>query len=220
MDVNTLNAKDKERLRRVVEASATQQGFMNVVEKDYKKLAEAGFILISVDPLHKDTAGNPGCKVSPAGLEAWTAYSGAGGAGAATNGAATGGASKPKRARLEIDTAVPMPTGASVRAARESIYPFDGLEIGQSFHVAKTAEMEDPEKALGSSVSAAKRKFSKPLPGQHKTRKGFADNYELTRNFRMFRVTDKDPKGEGVRIYRIDLPPNPRVDGSKGAAVA
>lgn len=220
MEVATLSSKDKERLRRVVEAKNTPKGFINVVEKDYKKLADAGFVLLNTDPAVKDTGGNPGCMVSPDGLAAWTAFAAPGQPGAPGAPAAAAEAAKPKRERIAIDTNVPMPVGAQARAARESIYPFDGLELGQSFHVAKSPDMDDPEKALGSSVSAAKRKFSTPLPGQHKTRKGMADNYKLTRNFRMFRVGKDDPKGEGIRIYRVDLPANPNVDGTKGAATA
>lgn len=221
MEFGNLNAKDKQRLQRAVEARQSSQGFMYAASKDFTKLKDAG--LVEVNDQTKDGAGNVGVRASDAGMTAWnTAHPPAQGTQQPAGDVAQGAdpAKAAKRARLAIDEDVPMPKGAAIRAARESIYPFDALEIGRSFHVAKTAEMPNPEKALGSSVSAAKRKFSEPLPGTHKTRTGEVANYKLTRNFKMVRVGKDDPRGEGIRVYRVDLPANPNVDGKKGSATA
>jgi hypothetical protein len=217
MEFANLNAKDKQRFQRAVEARNSPQQSMFAPAKDFAKLKEAG--LVEINDQMKDAAGNVAVRASDAGLQAWNAAHG-GAQGAQNPAGSVASTVKPegKRARLEIDADVPMPTGSAVRAARESIYPFDALEIGKSFHVAKTEEMPNPEKALGSSVSAAKRKFSVPLAGTHKTRTGEVPNYTLTRNFKMVRVTKDDPRGEGIRVYRVDLPANPNVDGKKGSA--
>jgi|ERR1051325_1635744 hypothetical protein len=64
---------------------------------------------------------------------------------------------------IAIDDDVPMPEGQRNRAPRETIYPFDKLEVGQSFHVAKTEENPDPAIRLSSSVSGAHVRYSPVL---------------------------------------------------------
>ena len=48
------------------------------------------------------------------------------------------------------------------RTGRETIYPFDALNIGQSFFVANTPEHPDVAKSLASTVSSANQRFSVP----------------------------------------------------------
>lgn len=129
----------------------------------------------------------------------------------------------------EIDDAVPLPTN-TVRRTREGGYPFDKLEVGQSFHVAKTAENPDPASRLASSVSGARVKFSEVIPGEFETvtkktykkgadGKGYAKDENgkriveseteesqpktrLLRDFVVKSVDASDPKGEGARVWR------------------
>jgi hypothetical protein len=63
---------------------------------------------------------------------------------------------------IAIDDGVAMPSGQR-RAPRETVYPFEKLAVGQSFHVAKTAENPDPAARLSSSVSGARIRFSEQL---------------------------------------------------------
>lgn len=150
---------------------------------------------------------------------------------AAENGA--GGAEAPATAsKIEIDDAVAMPT-EKTRRTREGIYPFDKLEVGQSFHVAKTAENPDPVNRLQSSVSGARVKYSVEVPGETETvkvktykkaedGKGFAKDADgkrivesetevtrpklkLTRDFVVKAVDATDPRGEGARVWRVAL---------------
>lgn len=65
------------------------------------------------------------------------------------------------KAAIEIDDGVAMPEAKKGGAQRGSKYPFDLLvKVGQSFHVAKTAENPDPVTALASSLTGARRRFA------------------------------------------------------------
>lgn len=141
-------------------------------------------------------------------------------------------ASAPAASAYEIEDGVAMPTGTN-RKGREGGYPFDKLEIGQSFHVAKSAENPDPASRLASSVSGARVKYSEPVEGETiqvtvKTyKKGDDGKYlkgddgkrvvdtettetrpktRLTRDFACKAVGADDPKGEGARVWRVALP--------------
>lgn len=130
---------------------------------------------------------------------------------------------------IEIEDGVPVPTTTS-RAGRSGGYPFDKLNVGQSFHVPKTKENEDPASRLASSVSGARAKYAKVLEGQDETvtvkeyqrneaGKGFAKDSdgkrivigehketrpktEIVRDFIVKTVDASDPKGEGARVWR------------------
>src|SRR4051812_31490076 len=68
----------------------------------------------------------------------------------------------PKAAAVfEIDDNVPLPTKKVGGAKRGSKYPFDKLAVGQSFHVPATKENPEPVTALASSLTGARRLFSK-----------------------------------------------------------
>ena len=81
--------------------------------------------------------------------------------------AAASAATAPAKAGMfEIDSDVPMPAKVRRSAPRETIYPFDALEVGQSFHVPATAENENPALRLSSSVSAVHVRFSPVLTNE------------------------------------------------------
>lgn len=60
-----------------------------------------------------------------------------------------------------IDDAVPLPEKKKGGAKRGSKYPFGALAVGQSFHVPATVENPEPLTALASSLTGARRLFSK-----------------------------------------------------------
>lgn len=127
-----------------------------------------------------------------------------------------------------IDDGVTMPTDVA-RRGRSGGYPFDKLEVGQSFHVAKSAENPDPASRLASSVSGARVRFSEKT-GETETvtvktykrgpdGKGYAkdaddkriveserqetrDKLKVTRDFTVKSVGTDDPRGEGARVWR------------------
>lgn len=146
---------------------------------------------------------------------------------AAENGAG-GNAPAVSNSGFEIDDAIAIPTN-SARRSREGGYPFDKLEVGQSFHVAKSAENPDPVTRLQSSVSGARAKYSVET-GETETvtvkeyqrgenGKGYAKGADgkrivvstktetrpktkVTRDFTVKAVDASDPRGEGARVWR------------------
>lgn len=127
----------------------------------------------------------------------------------------------------EIDDGVVAPP--KTRKPNKNGYPFDKLEVGQSFHVAPTAEFPDPVARLQSSVSGAKLKYSVPT-GENETveiklyqRVGNTKEYakgadgkriqvgsrsetrpvlKATRDFTVFPVDADDKRGVGARVLR------------------
>jgi len=92
---------------------------------------------------------------------------------------------------FEIESGIPVPrTRQGGKGGGK--YPFAKMEVGQSFHVAATEENDNPAKNLASTVSAAKKRYK--VDGK------------LTRNFVVRRVDETDPKGNGARVFRIELP--------------
>ena len=228
MDRSKLTPASNARLDEAMAATKSDRGFLFGRKADFQELIDAGFV--AINETIRDGKGvnvKYAIKVVPAALgldenqtaENQTAPTG----GAPTT---TADAAKPKSSFVIRDD-VPLnpinrPRGG-IGGERDSKYPFDelkindGAEFGQSFHVAKSAEMPDPAKTMASSVSAAKRRWSEPMEGQHRNRKGtYSDNYRMTRNFVMREVKGKtaenpngDPDGDGVRIFRYKLPDNP-----------
>lgn len=130
----------------------------------------------------------------------------------------------------EIEDGVALPT-STTRRGREGGYPFEKLEIGQSFHVAKSDKNPNPVSRLASSVSGARVRFSeKTGEMENATVKTYAKNADgsytkdadgkrvvestatesreklrLTRDFVCKAVGAEDPKGEGARVWRVAL---------------
>lgn len=108
-----------------------------------------------------------------------------------------------KIATVAIETVAP--------AARASAkYPFEQLEVGQSFFVPNSAsEKNDAAKTLASTISGANKKFSTPVEGQTKIMRGKTVQVrEPQRLFEGRRVADGAAWGEefagqaGVAVIR------------------
>lgn len=90
-------------------------------------------------------------------------------AGKAALAADTSTAEQPKPAAaatassFAIDDGIPMPARTSRGGSRESAYPFDALNVGQSFHIPKTEANPDPAMKIASSVSGARVKYAVPV---------------------------------------------------------
>jgi len=102
---------------------------------------------------------------------------------------------------FEIDTDVPMP---STRGGRSSVaYPFEKLEVNQSFHIPATTEKPNPAKSIASTVSAASKSFATDTGKTKTTPKGnTVPVLEFTRKFSVKAVDASDPKGAGARVWR------------------
>lgn len=98
---------------------------------------------------------------------------------------------EPKKAKqttlFEIDDNVPLPP--KKRKTGGSKYPFDLLEVGQSFHIPVSEENPDPAKRVASAVTNANRKWKN-------------DEGVVLRHFESREVDENDPRGPGARIAR------------------
>ncbi len=104
---------------------------------------------------------------------------------------------------FQIEDNVSIPTGAASRG--NSLYPFDALNIGQSFFVAKTAEMENPAKSLASTVAGANKRYAVETGEVRVNRKG--KEVPATRQERQFVVRAvKEGDKEGARVWRVEVP--------------
>lgn len=112
---------------------------------------------------------------------------------------------------FKIVSNVPLPTSKR-GSAGDKKYPFDALQVGQSFFVPATPDF-DPIKKLGSTVSSATARYAVEIPGQTRT----ARNGEVvpatrqTRRFVMRKVADGEAYGHpgvaGAGIFRIEDAP-------------
>lgn len=83
---------------------------------------------------------------------------------------------------FEVESNIPIP--AKLKQKRKPRYPFDEMDVNDSFHVAVSEKKPNPAKSLASTVSAANRR-----------------NEDKT--FKVFPVDESDPKGPGARVFRI-----------------
>jgi hypothetical protein len=91
---------------------------------------------------------------------------------------------KVARVEPEIEKNIPMPVLNKGRMRGSYKYPFEKMEIGDSFHVAKSEERPKPARTLASTVSTASKKYGKV--------------------FRVRSVGEEDPKGPGARVFRVE----------------
>lgn len=107
---------------------------------------------------------------------------------------------------FQIEDAVPMPTVAG-RGSRTPVYPFDQLEVGQSFFVANDEDRPNAAKSLASTVSSATARYSVPSEdGATKTNRKGAEVPVMveTRKF-IVRAVDETAQGRGpgARVWRV-----------------
>ncbi len=102
-------------------------------------------------------------------------------------------------------------------------YPFDRLEVGQSFHIKPTAKVPEPWKSVNAAVSLATKSYDQPEldangaqmnetvtlkkrgPDGKMIAAGETTRIKMkhTRTFSIVRVDNTDPKGVGARVYRL-----------------
>lgn len=143
--------------------------------------------------------------------------------------AALGASDNSGGSNFEIEDNVPIPQN-SVRRGRTGGYPFEQLQVNQSFHVPAKADEEPSAVAarLQSSVSGARARFAEETGEQEtytvKTYKrnpdgsfvkdengkrvveseteGTRPKMRATRDFTVKAVDASDPKGPGARVWR------------------
>lgn len=130
---------------------------------------------------------------------------------------------------FEIEQGIAIPNASTTRRGRSGGYPFETMEVNDSFHVPVSADNEKPAERLASSVSGARSKFAvkdgdKTEEVKVKTYKRGEDGkylkdaegkrvietettetrpvMKVTRDFVVRAVDASDPKGEGARVWR------------------
>jgi hypothetical protein len=136
-----------------------------------------------------------------------------------------------------VQKGVALPTPKTKKQKKEKgerviLYPFDSMEIFDSFHVPVTAENPEPWKNVSSQVNVANKKYRIPLLPEEmitvekKTAiKDAEGNFVLgedgkrtyavsqitekkmvpTRKFALRQVGAGDPSGAGARVWRVEL---------------
>lgn len=107
---------------------------------------------------------------------------------------------------FEIET-VPMPERtrkpSGLRAGRTPLYPFDSLEVGQSFFVADKAADKPAFKAMASTVAGANARHSEVIEGQTRVNRK-KETVPATRQLRKFKIVEDEKNGQkGARIFRV-----------------
>lgn len=225
-------------------AAATRdnnRGFLYLSDEDFNKFPTADAEFIEQNPADRNEGGIA-TRLGPKGLAYadehpvepsadYTVQSegagggNGGGAGVeASNGRKRQSTGFTRPENIEIDDAVPVPT--ATRSARtEPAYPFDKLNVGQSFHIAATEKCPVPAKSVASSVTTAIRKYATPIKNEDGSNvieevavRGKADKQprivmKVERKFIIRTVGKDDARGPGCRVFRVDPDQNERIYG-------
>lgn len=99
--------------------------------------------------------------------------------------------------KIEIGVPIPAPVG---RGRSGSKYPFEALEVGQSFFVPDTAEQPDAAASLASTVSGATQRYAVDHATETKTVKGkLVSKKVYARKFALRKVEG------GARVWRVEV---------------
>lgn len=166
---------------------ATQKGEDIYASVDETKALEAEG-LVEVHPTTVGPNGERLVRATAKAIQAQNAQPNATAAGASTAGAGT-----PVKPSFTIDKGIPIPESVGRGRIGATKYPFDAMEVGDSFFIA------EDHKKLASTVSSANQRYAKPDPTgeQRKARNGqMVPKTVLTR-----RYVVKQVEG-GSRIWR------------------
>ena len=169
---------------------------MFVPESVYAPLVEAG--LVEINPGMTDENGNVATRATQKGIEsldsAATVADNA--TSEATSATAATGETQKVKSMFKIEDSIPVPT-ISGRGRGGNVYPFDQLEVGQSFFV-------EGEKAISpSTVSSAIARYAVPsADGATKTNKK-GETVPVMVETRKFVVRSVEENGvKGARVWR------------------
>ncbi len=172
--------------------AATEAGNAeNVAVDSANILVEKGFA--EVNPNGPNGDGTVATRATAAGIES-------------VKGTATvAEAAKPS---FELETGVEMPAAKRTgRSIATSIYPFDKMEVGQSFFIPATDKKPEPAKSLASTVSSATARYAVKLTNEDGSPKMVLNRkkkeVQATQNTRVFVVREAEKDGvKGARIFR------------------
>lgn len=175
---------------------------MFVPESVYAPLVEAG--LVEINPGMTDENGNVATRATQKGIEsldsAATVADNA--TSEATSATAATGETQKVKSMFKIEDSIPVPT-ISGRGRGGNVYPFDQLEVGQSFFVANSEDKPNAVKSLASTVSSAIARYAVPsADGATKTNKK-GETVPVMVETRKFVVRSVEENGvKGARVWR------------------
>jgi hypothetical protein len=175
---------------------------MFVPESVYAPLVEAG--LVEINPGMTDENGNVATRATQKGIEsldsAATVADNA--TSEATSATAATGETQKVKTMFKIEDSIPVPT-ISGRGRGGNVYPFDQLEVGQSFFVANSEDKPNAIKSLASTVSSATARYAVPsADGATKTNKK-GETVPVMVETRKFVVRSVEENGvKGARVWR------------------
>ena len=175
---------------------------MFVPESVYAPLVEAG--LVEINPSMTDDNGNVATRATQAGIESLDNGEtiGNNSTSEATSATAETGKTEKVKTMFKIEDSIPVPT-ISGRGRGGNVYPFDQLEVGQSFFVANSEDKPNAAKSLASTVSSATARYAVASEdGATKTNKKgeVAPVMVETRKFVVRSVEENGVKG--ARVWR------------------
>jgi len=175
---------------------------MFVPESVYAPLVEAG--LVEINPAMTDDNGYVATRATQAGIESLDsgATVGNNATSEATSATAETGKTEKVKTMFKIEDSIPVPT-ISGRGRGGNVYPFDQLEVGQSFFVANDESKPNAAKSLASTVSSATARYAVPAEdGSTKTNKK-GEVVPVMVETRKFVVRSVEENGvKGARVWR------------------
>lgn len=123
----------------------------------HASLVEAG--LVEINPGMTNEAGEIATRATQKGIDSMN-----------TPNTATGTAAPVAPSSFAIEDGIAMPT-ASGRGRGGNTYPFDALNVGQSFFVPNSEDKPNAAKSLASTVSSATARYAEVVEGQFKANK-------------------------------------------------
>lgn len=174
---------------------------MFVPESVYAPLVEAG--LVEINPGMTDENGNVATRATQKGVESLdSAATVADNATSATAATAATGETQKVKTMFKIEDSIPVPT-ISGRGCGGNVYPFDRLEVGQSFFVANSEDKPNAAKSLASTVSSATARYAVASEdGATKTNKK-GEVVPVMVETRKFVVRSVEENGvKGARVWR------------------
>lgn len=119
----------------------------------HQPLVDAG--LVEVNPSVTNDAGEVATRATQAGIDKVASDNSS-----AFSQSQGNGETNVAKTSFAIVGTVPVPVGAGRGRAREAVYPFEQLEVGQSFFVPNSEDKPEVAKSLASTVSSATARFA------------------------------------------------------------
>lgn len=183
-------------LEAIVSATLDEtKGFIYTSAAVHTPLAEAG--LVEVNPTMANEAGEFATRATQKGIDSVSQN------GETQTSETKGEPAKTEKVnqmfQLEDNVAVPAISG---RGRTGTTYPFDKMDVGQSFFVANDESKPNAAKSLASTVSSATARYAEVVPGEFKTNKK-GEQVPVTRETRKFIVRSVEENGvKGARVWR------------------